>query len=142
MADNNSIVPRSPSKDAAVTDVVLNVAHDSSFRYGSERQDITDHESGLPAAVHELAGVHALGGDEQLILLLVAEGVAEGDPCERGTTTGIVDDLGDDALEIAVAFAEVETAEPGRTLAVVGMGLEDGPGTLTLSSDHATHGRV
>ena len=66
--------------------------------------------------------------------------MAEGDSGKRGTATRVVDDLGDDALEVAIALAEVEAAEPGGALAVVGVGLEDGPSTLTLSSDYTTHG--
>jgi len=50
-----------------------------------------------------------------------------------------VDDIGDDPFEVAVALAEVEAAEPRRTLAVVGVGLEHRPRTLTLCANHPSH---
>lgn len=77
MADNNGIVTGGSGEDAAVANVVLDVADNGTFGDGSEGQDVADDEGGLLAAVDELAGVEALGGDEELHLLLVAEGVAE-----------------------------------------------------------------
>lgn len=139
MTNNNGIVPRTPSENPTISNMVFDVAHHSSFGNGSQGQHVPNDKGGLLPAVDELAGVHALGGHEELVLLLVPEGVAEGDSGKRGTATRVVDDLGDDALEVAVALAEVEAAEPGGALAVVGVGLEDGPSTLTLSSDYTTH---
>lgn len=139
MADNDGVVAGGASEDATVADVVLDVADDGTFGDGSEGEDVSDHEVGLLAAVDELPGVHALGGDEELLLVLVAEGVAEGDAGEGSAAAGVVDDLGDDALEVAIALAEVEGAKAGGALAVVGVGLENGAGSLPLSSDDATH---
>lgn len=141
MGDDDSVITRSPSENPTVTDVVLDVANDGSLRHRSEGQDVADNEVGLLPAVNELAGVHALGGDEELLLVLEAEGVAEGDACERRATPRVVDDLGDDALEVAVALAEVEGAEAGRALPVVGVGLEHRTRSLTLCPDNATHFR-
>jgi len=125
VADNNSIITGAPSKSAAITDMVLNVADDSSFRDGSEGQDVADNQSSFLPAEHELAGVHTFGGDKELGLLLVPEGVAEGDLGERSAAARVVDDLGDDALEVAVSLSEIEAPEPRRALAVVGVGFED-----------------
>ena len=119
--------------------MVFNIANDGTFGDGSEGKDIADHEIGLLAAEDELAGVHALGGDEELLLVLEPERVAEGDPGKRGAPTRIMHNLGDDSLEVAVALAEVQAPEPGRTLAVVGVRLEYGPSALALCSDHPTH---
>lgn len=140
VADNDGVVTGAPSEDATIANVVFNIADDGTLGDRSDREDISDDESGLLTAVDELTGVHALGGDEELVLLLVAEGMAEGDLGEGGAAAGVVDDVGDDALEVAVALAEVEAAEAGGALAVVGVGLEDGARTLTLSSDHTSHG--
>lgn len=139
MTDNNSIIPRSPSKGSTVPHMVLNVTDHSSLGNRSNRQHISDDQIGLLPAVDELTGVNPLGGDEELVLLLVPERVAEADSGQRGSTTRVVDDLGDDSFKVAVALAEVEGAEAGRALAVVGVGLEDGTRTLTLSSDHTPH---
>jgi len=119
--------------------MVFNVANNSTFRDRSERKNIANHEIGFLSAENELASVHAFGGDKELLLVLESEGVAERDSSQRRTATWVVDDLGDHALQVAVALAEVEAAEPSWTLAVVGVGLEYGPSTLTLSSDHTTH---
>ena len=121
VADNNSIVAGGPSEDAAVTDVVFDIANDGTFGDGSEGEDVADDEGGFLAAVDELAGVDAFGGDEKFGLLLVAEGVAECDLGERGTATWVVDDVGDHAFQVTVSFPEVQAAEPRRTLAVVGV---------------------
>ncbi|XP_034701010.1 uncharacterized protein LOC117926028 [Vitis riparia] len=122
-----------------VTHMVLNVAHNDILGDGSKRQNIANNEIGLLATVDELAGVHALGSDKQLFLMLVPEGVAEGNSSEWGAVTGIVDDLGDHTLEVVVPLAEVQAPEPRRTLAVVGVGLEYGSGTFTLGADDPTH---
>lgn len=139
MADNNSVVTGGPGEDTTVTDVVLNVADNGTLGDGAEGEDVADDEIGLLATIDELAGVHTLSGDEELLLKLVAERVAEGDLGERSAAAGVVEDVGDDALDVAVALAEVEGAEPRRTLAVVGVGLEHRPRTLTLGADDTTH---
>jgi len=139
MADDDSVVPRRPGKDAAVPNVVLNVADDGTLGDPPERQDVADRERSTASAVDELARVHALSSDEELLLVLVAERVAEGDLGQRRAAARVVDDVGDHALEVPVALAEVEGPEPGRALAVVGVRLEHGPRTLTLSADHAAH---
>jgi hypothetical protein len=139
VADDDGVVPGRPGEDAAVPDVVLDVADDGSLGDPPERQHVADGESGAAAAVDELARVHALGGDEELLLVLVAERVAEGDLGQRRAAAGVVDDVGDDALEVPVALAKVEGPEPGGALAVVGVGLEHAPRTLTLRADHAAH---
>ena len=61
-------------------------------------------------------------------------------PRERRPTRGVVQDLLDDALDVAVALGRVERAERGGALAVGNVGLEDGPAPLTLSADDAAHG--
>lgn len=139
MADNNGVVAGGPGEDATVADMVFNVADDSTLGDRSEGQDVANNEGGLLAAVEELPGVETLRGDEEFRLLLVAEGMAESDLRERGTSTGVVDDIGDHTLQVAVAFAKVEAAEPSRTLAVVGVGLENGPRTLTLCANYPSH---
>jgi hypothetical protein len=119
--------------------MMLDVANDGTFWNRSQRQDVPDDEVRLLAAVDKLSGVHALGGDKELLLVLVAEGMAESDACERCATARVVDDLSDDALLVAIALAEVKRAEAGRSLAVMGVGLEHRPCSLTLCPDHTTH---
>ena len=58
---------------------------------------------------------------------------------ERSTTSRVVDDVRDDTLDVAMALGVVNSAELGSTLAVGVMRLEDGPASLSLCPDHATH---
>ena len=140
VTDDNSVITRGPSENTTVTNMVLDVADNSSFRDRSEGQDITNNKGSFLTTVHELTSVQALSSDEELILLLVPEGVAESDLGERRTTARIVDDIGDHTLKVTISLAEVEAAKPGRTLAAVGVGLEDGTSTLTLGTNHSSHG--
>lgn len=139
MADDDGVVAGRPGEYAAVADVVLDVADHGALGYRPDREHVADGERGAAAAVDELPRVHPLRRDEQLLLVLVPERVAERHLGERRAAAGVVDDVGDDALEVAVALAEVEGAEPRGALAVVGVGLEHGARTLTLRADHATH---
>jgi hypothetical protein len=65
--------------------------------------------------------------------------MTESDLSKRCTATWIVDDVGDDTFEVAVAFAEVEGTETGEDLSMVGVGLENGTCSLTLITDDTTH---
>ena len=50
-ADHDGIVPRCPSEDTMVTDMVLYIADDGTLRDPMERQDIADGERGAVAIV-------------------------------------------------------------------------------------------
>lgn len=63
----------------------------------------------------------------------------EVDDCQGGTAAGVVDDVPDDSLDVAIPFAVVNRAEPGSTLAVLGVALEDGASALSLGADDAPH---
>jgi hypothetical protein len=69
----------------------------------------------------------------------VAEGVPESYLAERGTAPWVMDDIRDNALNVAIALPIVEAAKAGRTLPVVRVGSEHGPRSLPLCSDHPTH---
>lgn len=45
----------------------------------------------------------------------------------------------DDTLDVAVTLGVVERTELGGSLAVLGVGREHGPGTLTLRANNTTH---
>ena len=61
-------------------------------------------------------------------------------PRERRSTRRVVQDLLDDALNVAVPLGRVERAERGRPFTVRDVGREDRPAPLTLSADDAAHG--
>lgn len=52
---------------------------------------------------------------------------------------GVVNDVGDDALEVTIALAEVEGVKAGDALAVLGVGMEDRSRALTLCPNHSSH---
>mmetsp|Transcript_6085 Transcript_6085/g.15487 ORF Transcript_6085/g.15487 Transcript_6085/m.15487 type:complete len:221 (-) Transcript_6085:62-724(-) len=128
-----------PGEAASVSSVPLDVAHDGSLGHGADGHHVTDGKAGLLARVNELARVHALGGDEGLLLVLVADGVLEGDPRKGSTASGVVDDVGDDTLDIPPLLRVVEPAELGGTLPGPGHGPEDASITFTLTANNATH---
>lgn len=77
MTNHHSIIPRAPREDPTISHMVLDVADHSSLGDRPDGKDISDDERGLLSTVDELTRVHPLGGDEELVLLLVAEGVTE-----------------------------------------------------------------
>ena len=97
--------------------------------------DVSDGKLGLLSAVDELAGVHALGGHEQLLPDLVTIRITEMDNSQRGTTTGVMDNIFDDSLDVAVTFGVIYGPEFGGSLAALGVRCEDGASTLTLGSE-------
>ena len=78
------------------------------------------------SAVDVLTGVEALGSDHELLLQTVLVTVAEVNDGQRGTTARVVDDILDDALDVAMSLGEVDRSEFGSTLSMEGMGLESG----------------
>ena len=139
MADNNDIVTRGSGEGSTITDALLHVANNSTFRDGPERKDVSDGEVGFLSTVDELTSVHTLRGDEELLLVLEAERMAESDSAERGSASGVVDDVGNDSLDVSIALRVVEGSETGRTFAAMGVGGEDGACSFSLASDDATH---
>jgi hypothetical protein len=139
VADNGDVVAGGTAQGAAVTDLLLDVGDDGTFGHGAQRQNVTDGQSGVLAGVDELAGVHALVGDEGLGDLLELVGAAEGNLGEGSTSAGVVDDLLDDTANVAMTLGEVERSELGRGLAQVGVGGEDASLALSLVTNHATH---
>ena len=139
MTDNNSVIPRSSGKSTAITDMMFDIANDSTLGNGSQRQDITDHKIGLLPTENELTGIHTLCSYEQLLLMLVTERVPECHPGKRSSTTRVMDNLGDHAFQIPISLAEIEAPESGGSFAVVSVGLEYTPCSLTLCPDNPTH---
>lgn len=111
VANDGDVVARSSSERTTVTLLLLDVGDDGTLRAGAEGKDVADVEGGVLAGVDELAGVHALVGNEGLGVELEAVGVAENDLGERSTTAGVVDDLLYDTADVAMLLGEVEVTE-------------------------------
>jgi hypothetical protein len=124
VANDGRVVARRAGERTAVPDLLLHVADDSTLRALGNREDVADGESSLLAGVDECASVEALSRDESLLAELVAVRVAENDAREGCAATSVVDDLLDDAADVAVALGKVERPELGRVLVVVRVRLE------------------
>jgi len=135
VADNGDVVAGGTAKGAAVTGLLLDVGDDGTLGKRAEGQDVADGQGGVLAGVDELAGVHALVGNEGLGLLPELIGRVEDDTGERRTTTGVVDDLLHDATNVAMALRVIEGAELRRGLPETSIRGKDGPAALTLVAD-------
>jgi len=132
VADNGDVVAGSATESATVTDLLLDVGYDGTLRDGAEGQDVADGQGGVLAGIDELAGVHALVGNEGLGGLLELVGGVEDDAREGSTTTGVVDDLLHDTTDVSMALGEIEGAELRGSLSEAGVGSEDAAAALTL----------
>merc|ERR1719460_1344556 len=109
------------------------------LRHPADREDVANVDLRLGTAIHELARVHALNGDEDFLVNLVAVLVAEVHLGERRPATRVVDDLLDKALHEPLTLGEVHAAELRSTLAADGVGFEDATLALAAAADHASH---
>ena len=58
MGDHGGIVAGGPGELAAITSLLLKVAHDGSLGHVADGHHVADGKVGLLAAVHELSSVH------------------------------------------------------------------------------------
>lgn len=111
VADDGNVVTGGPSERTPVTHLLLDVGNNGTLWNGAEWENVADGQAGVLAGVDELAGVHALVGDEGLGVELEAVWVTENDLGERRTTTWVVDDVLHDTTNVSMALSEVEAAE-------------------------------
>jgi len=139
VCNDDGIVTRAAGHGTTVTSALLDVADDGTFRHGANGLDITDVEASTLSAVEVLSRVDTLGSNEELLLLLEANGVSEFNLGQGGTTARIVQELSDYTADITVALILIQNTELGGSLSVGIVGFEDGPTTLTLRANDATH---
>jgi hypothetical protein len=164
VTDNGNIVARSSSKSSTVTNFLLNVRDDSSFRDRAEREDVSDRKVSVLAGVDELTSVHALVRDEGLGVKLESVGIAEDNLCERSPSARIMDDctnpcqkllhggrrmlsiasnpglltLLHNASNVTMPLSVIEGTELRRRLVKTAIRSEDATSPLPLVSDDAT----
>lgn len=139
VGNDDGVVARAARHGATVACLFLNVADDGAFRHLADGLDIADGEGGVSSAVDVLAGVDTFGGNEELLVLLIANGVSEFNLGQRSTTSRIVEDVGDYTTDVAMAFSGIQSAELCGSFAVGVVRFEHRPRTLTLGADDATH---
>ena len=87
VTNDGDVVAGGTAEGATVTDLLLDVGDDGTFGHLTDGEDVADGKSSLLSSIDELAGVHALVGDESLGDVLVLVWVAEDNLGERSTTT-------------------------------------------------------
>ena len=92
MTNNRNVVARCASKSSTVTNLLLDICDNSSFRDGAKREDVSDGKVGILAGVDELAGIHAFVRDEGFGVKLESVGITEDNLCERSSSARIVND--------------------------------------------------
>lgn len=122
VANNGNVVTGGTAKSTTVTGLLLDVGDDGTLGHGGEGKDVADGQGSVLTGVDELAGVHALVGDEGLGDHLELVGVAELDLGEGSTTAGIVDDLLHDTTGVSMTLSVVKGTELGWGLVETGVG--------------------
>jgi len=129
----------STGEGTSVTEFGLNVGNDSAFGHGVDGEDVSDLEGGFLSSIDEHASVHALDGNEVFSTELVLVYVSELNLSERSATTGIVDNILDNSLYVALSLSEIEGSELGRCHSLVCVSREDSAASVSLSSDASSH---
>merc|ERR1711931_262694 len=139
VGDDGGVVAGSSGQFATISQLLLQLADDGSLRHGADGHHVADGQRRLLAAVDELTRVHALHRDERLLTLLEFVGISKLDDGQGGAAAGVVNDVFDDAFDVAVAFGVVGGAETGGAFPVFVVRREDGSRSLTLRSNHSPH---
>merc|ERR1719466_203460 len=139
VGDDGGVVAGSSGQFAAISQLLLQLADDGSLRHGADGHHVADGQRRLLAAVDELTRVHTLDGDERLLALLKFVGISKLDDGQRRAASGVVNDVFDDAFDVAVAFGVVGGAEAGGAFSMFVVRREDRSRSLTLRSNHSTH---
>lgn len=111
VSNNGNVVSGSASKSTTVTDLLLDVGDDGTLGDLADWENVSDGQSSVLASVDELAGVHALVGDEGLRVELESVWVTEDDLCERRTTSWVVDDILHNAANVSMTLGIIEVSE-------------------------------
>lgn len=139
VADDGGVSPTGASKSTAVSSLLLNVGDNRTLRHPVEGKHVPHGKGRVLSAVNELASVHALDRNHAFLVEFVAVGIAEGDFGDGGTTAGIVEDVLHQTFDVSMTLSIIEGTQFDGAFAFVGVGTEDAPATLPLSSDDATH---
>ena len=111
MTDDRNVVARSAAQSTTIACLLFYVGDHGSFGHGAEGQDVADGQRCVLAGVNELPSIHALVGNERFGAELVTVWIPEGDPRERGTSAGIVDDFLYDTANVSMPFSKIESSE-------------------------------
>jgi len=140
VTDDNGRSTRASSELTLITGLVFNVTDGSTFGNLVDGKDVTSSQRSLGTSVDELTSVHSFNSDEMVVSESVLIRVSEDDLSKGSSTTGIMDDLSDDTLNVTISFSEIEDSESSGGDSVMLVGLEDGVLlTSSTTSDDFTH---
>lgn len=139
MADNGAVVARRPAESSPISNLLLHVGDDGTFRDGAEREDVADRQASVLAGVDELAGVHALVRDKGLGVELESVRITEDDFRKGSASARVVDDLLHRPSNVSMSFGEVEASELSGSLVEAGVGRKDGATPSEIFSIRVVH---
>ena len=128
------------SKSSTVSCLLLAHGDHGTLRHLGQWQHISHRQLGLGATVDELTSVAALHGHPKLLLQLVAVRVMENNFAKWCSTSRVVHNVLDQALDVAFALSKVNCTKLHSTLPQPGLGCEDQGLTLTRTADDTAHG--
>lgn len=108
-----------------ITRLVFDVTDGSTFGDLIDGKDVTGGEGSLVTSIDELTSVHSFNGKEMVVLKSVLIGVSEDDLSKGSSTSGVMDDLSDDTLDVTISFSEIEDSESSGSDSVMLVSLED-----------------
>lgn len=129
---NDSGFTRSAGEGSSVSDLGLHVGDDCTLGQFTDGQNVSDGHLSVLSNVDELASVHSLACQEELIVLLVFDLVTELDTCNGSSTSRIMLNGTHNSLHVAMTLKVVQSAMLGLTNAVTVSGNELWCATLSL----------
>jgi len=108
VSDDCSVGSGRPGERTTVANLLLNAANDRSFGELAHGQNISNIESSLLATVDEGTGVKTFCGNKGLLTEFVTVRIAEDDAGKRCATARVMDDLLDNAANVAIPLGKIE----------------------------------
>jgi len=139
VGDDGRRVSGALGKASAISDLLLDVADNGTLRHTLQRKNVSDCKLSFRTAINELSGVHSFGGDEKMLVELELVGVLEDDLGKRGSSTGLVDNLLHDSLDVTLLLRVVKISHLDSSLSEFGVGFENRSRTLSLASNNTSH---
>jgi len=137
--NDGGVVARASCEGSTITNLLLNVADNGTLRHGTNRHHVTNGQLCLLSGVNVLARVHALSGEEKLLVQLELVGVSENHTGKRSATSGVVDDLLNYTSKVSVSLGIIKRSVLDGALSVLYVGPVDMCGTPSLSPNNTTH---
>jgi len=105
----------SSGKGSSVSELGLAVSDDGTFGHLVDGKNISNGEGSFLSSIDKLSSEHSFNSDEVLNSLLVLVRISESDLGERSTSSGVVNDILDDTLDIPLFLRVIESSESSRS---------------------------